>query len=270
MPQPLKLYWWRESPAQRNFGDELSPLIVEALLGNKVVWCRESPKLLAVGSILIRAGDDDVVWGSGCFTAEDFISAKQLTILAVRGPLTREVLLKRGMACPANYGDPACLITKLFPRQQTTAHYEIGILPHWCDREIVQERFGGLDNIRIIDPFSPPAQVIAELTNCRILLSSSLHGLIAADAYGIPARYVRFRNQPAGFYRLQGRDHFKFFDYFLTVGRELTHPALLLDRSDLQRSARQATCASLQIDHRLLTEKLVTHFEEYSRVANYS
>ena len=31
---PLRMYWWRlDFPRQRNFGDEISPLIVEEIFG---------------------------------------------------------------------------------------------------------------------------------------------------------------------------------------------------------------------------------------------
>ena len=58
----------------------------------------------------------------------------------------------------------------------------------------------------MIDPRLPIEQFVDELVSCEMIFSSSLHGLIIADAYNIPNRRVIFGN------KLIGGD-FKFNDY---------------------------------------------------------
>ena len=46
---------------------------------------------------------------------------------------------------------------------------------------------------------------------CEVIVSSSLHGLIIADAYGIPTVWAKFGND------INGND-FKFYDYYWSLG----------------------------------------------------
>jgi hypothetical protein len=54
--------------------------------------------------------------------------------------------------------------------------------------------------------------VTNEITNSEFVVSSSLHGLIIADAFGIPNARLRISD------RMPGGD-WKFMDYFSSVGR---------------------------------------------------
>ena len=54
-------------------------------------------------------------------------------------------------------------------------------------------------------------------TNFRIILSSSLHGLILSDAYGIPNLWISVSNNIIG-------GDFKFLDYFSGVERHTNKP----------------------------------------------
>jgi hypothetical protein len=58
----ISMYWWREQP---NFGDALAPVIVAAISGRNPVWQHQSPRLLAIGSIIHHALPGDTIWGSG-------------------------------------------------------------------------------------------------------------------------------------------------------------------------------------------------------------
>ena len=60
--------------------------------------------------------------------------------------------------------------------------------------------------------------LINELCSCKMIISSSLHGLILSDAYNIPNVWIKIE------YSLGGKDYFKYNDYFLSVGRTETLP----------------------------------------------
>jgi pyruvyltransferase len=68
---------------------------------------------------------------------------------------------------------------------------------------------------------------INELASCDYILSSSLHGLILSDAYGIPNKWISISNN------LSGRE-FKFKDYYSTTAHPQETCDYLKDNSDLQ------------------------------------
>jgi pyruvyltransferase len=53
--------------------------------------------------------------------------------------------------------------------------------------------------------------VLTEIAQCRCILSSSLHGLIAADSFHIPNLHIVFSDRPLG-------DGYKFDDYYSAYG----------------------------------------------------
>jgi hypothetical protein len=59
--------------------------------------------------------------------------------------------------------------------------------------------------------------VVEAITACHAILSSSLHGLIVAEAYGVPAAWMTITDKVKG-------GGFKFCDYYLATGREPPQP----------------------------------------------
>ncbi|MEJ7683906.1 MAG: polysaccharide pyruvyl transferase family protein [Segetibacter sp.] len=104
-----------------NFGDHLSKVIVTKILAGEGHVLEEQTKtqrrLLGVGSILHFAQNDDVIWGSGINGKIHLnnLKFKRLDVRSVRGPLTRLILLQKGIDTPEIYGDPALLIPNIFP-----------------------------------------------------------------------------------------------------------------------------------------------------------
>jgi hypothetical protein len=68
-----------------------------------------------------------------------------------------------------------------------------------------------------------------QILACEHILSSSLHGIIVAHAYGIPAVQVQFSDRIFG-------DGVKYHDYFLSVDLEVYDP-VPIDRSINEKDA---------------------------------
>ena len=201
----IPLYWWKDKP---NFGDLLSPIIVSHLAQKPVRFSTSPGKLLAVGSILgFAARDNDLIWGSGMLWPARL--PKMLHVAAVRGPKTREVLLRQGIDCPAVYGDPAWLMPQIYNPKIEKQH-KIAVLPHHSDKWL--KRLGTENNVKLLSACTSPFEVINGILAAERLVTSSLHGLIIAETYGISAVLLRDRNQ-------RWENHFKFADYFQSTGR---------------------------------------------------
>lgn len=199
--------WWSQAPKPGNLGDVLTPVILRGL-GYEVRHApRRKADLFAIGSIVRFVRRGQTVWGSGAMWRHDR-PAPDARYLAVRGPLTRDVVRAVGGECPEVYGDPALLLPKVHDRPVEKRH-DVGLVPHYIDRADPQVTGSDLPTI---DPLrADPLEVVDEIRACHAILSSSLHGLIVAHAYGIPAAWVRFGD------RLDG-DDVKFADYGHAVG----------------------------------------------------
>jgi pyruvyltransferase len=212
---------WRLSE-RSNFGDELGPWLLRRL-GLEVA---ESPEpagaILSCGSIIALAQRGSVIWGSGIIDSSDSIRS-DLDIRAVRGPLTRIRAVQCGAKCPEVYGDPALLLPRVY-RPSVVKSYPVGVVPHWVDYEWSKAQW----SCPVIDVTQPIEQVIDAICSCRSIISSSLHGLIVAHAYGIPALWAEYKPS-----RLYG-DGVKFRDYLLSVGIEPYAPP---DMGELDETA---------------------------------
>ena len=214
----LNVYWWR---SRRNLGDALNPILISFLDGDrKVRWAPNNFRAshyLAIGSILHNATHNSIVWGSGFIREDDRPASRPAQVLAVRGPKTRDRLLELGIACPPVYGDPALLLPLYF-NPEVNPRYELGLIPHYVDknRPFFHQTFP--EDFLLIDIETEDFKSFVEsLKSCRKILSSSLHGIILADAYGIPAHRIKLGEDITG-------GDFKFEDYFLSVGRRLEQP----------------------------------------------
>lgn len=237
-----------------NWGDDLNYLFLRKVIKQETLFYDwnifscflQVDNYLCIGSIIeSRSNAKSIIWGSGCISKDKpFVKPKK--VLAVRGPLTRKRLLEAGVECPEIYGDPALLLP-LYYKSVCEKKYKIGVIPHYVDKncKIVDElRHEG---IKIIDVqnYVNFTDVIDEVNECELVLSSSLHGLILSDAYGIPNIWVEFSQNIIG-------DRFKFYDYLLSVGREATVPVYLDKILNLDELAKNRSYVKPNIDICLL------------------
>lgn len=217
MPASIKTFWWRRvklTGIRPNFGDELTPGLVKSLFGQRCSWSRAPHcEMIGAGSILEmvqlrRAPTTLKVWGSGFGLSEDSterqFSYPDFDFYAVRGQLSlgriepdREVAV----------GDPGLLASRVYPRADRVDG-RIGLVYHWMHkndpvvRALARER-----NITLIDPSRNPTKVVAEITSCEFVISTSLHGLIVADSYDIPNAWIELTQEIGG-------NGYKFEDYY--------------------------------------------------------
>ncbi|UCG35111.1 MAG: polysaccharide pyruvyl transferase family protein, partial [Candidatus Omnitrophota bacterium] len=192
--------YWGTYP---NFGDQLTPLLLRHY-GYTPVYSHYKPifkhvrkaDFVSVGTLLGNTPEDfsGVILGTGM---DDYQKTfKYATIVGVRGYLTKKNML---ISDNILVGDPGLLVSYMYPKE-LPKKWDLGVVPHFVDKkddiiEIWKKRFGS--RVKIIDVQRKPGAVIKDIKRCRNIISSSLHGLIVADAFGIPnIMFVIRRNIP--------------------------------------------------------------------------
>jgi autotransporter strand-loop-strand O-heptosyltransferase len=231
-PQPPREY--PNIRPEKNWGDVITQFLLEHFSGKKlnkedVFYFDEEGKMLdkngkivGVGSSIYYVKSNDYVWGTGCID-EYSIGDEPKKIYSVRGPLTRNLLIEKGWDVPEIYGDPALLFPKIY-NPVINKKYKYGLIPHYIDYTILEglQSINHIDDlgIKIINITSDVYEFINQVLECEFILSSSLHGLIVADAYGIPNHRVEISSL------IHGGD-FKYLDYYASVSRKHYHPLVL-------------------------------------------
>lgn len=244
----VKYYYKRNN---KNFGDVINYFIVEKLTGLKVInvhlWYKKSKHIMAIGSILQCANKHSLVWGSGFISSDASFEVAPKKIFAVRGPLTRELLMKNNIECPEVYGDPGLLLPKIY-KPKIEKKYKLGIVPHYIDKSSDWINFIDDKDVLIIDPVcNNPMDFIDNALSCDKIVSSSLHGLITADAYQIPSLWVKFSDNVVG-------GDFKFLDYFKSVKRTDTKAFRINSQTTIESLLSSFESYKIDIDLDLLMD----------------
>lgn len=229
--------WLGTGVGKVNFGDDLNVPLVEHLSGKKVrlfntLLCKSKKEnLLAIGSIVENfCNEESVIWGSGAMYGDRPLQHKPRNVLAVRGKLTRDYLLSQGLECPEVYGDPA-LLFPTFYRPSVEKKYKLGVIPHYQDfnlPHIKSFRDSHPDVLFIqLQGYTSWQDIINQICSCERIVSSSLHGMILSDAYGIPNVHMACSDS------IEGGD-FKYKDYISGVGREYRQPINCKETVDIE------------------------------------
>jgi pyruvyltransferase len=215
---PIRLSWATGEDPKGNFGDQLSPHLVRRLFGARVQHSgMPTADLLSTGSLLDWAeesvgGRKPYVWGSGFIRPGPRYGGRVLRPLAVRGNLTAQRLEHLSGRKPLALGDPGILTVFAFPEFKGARRHRVGVVPHFTDLETATiRRLEGSRDVEIIDVRAPVREVIRQICSCRLVISSSLHGLVVAESYGVPNFWLAPGPRVDG-----GR--YKFDDYFSAFG----------------------------------------------------
>lgn len=186
----------------RNFGDLLGPVIVQELVAQLGLAPRPADRrrLLAVGSVLHFGRPGDVVWGAGR-NVKAGPAPVGLDVRAVRGPRTATDYPGASVG-----GDPALLLGGLRPHLLVDPARRSGIAVVPNLNELAQLS----DHRAVLSPRAPLARVLRGIARSTLVVGSSLHAVIVAEALGVPARAVWAAAEPP----------LKYEDYYLATGRD--------------------------------------------------
>lgn len=217
----VNVYYWRPAISD-NVGDLISLVVVRSVAESLGLdFERATPetrKLFAVGSILEMAVQGATVWGSGLRHPILAPHGVTLDVRAVRGPLTREALIKIGHACPDVFGDPGILLPRFYqPRPEKRRSFLV--VPHFL-RE--KEILANYPQNAVSTLTSDWRGFIDAIAAADLVISGSLHGIVLAEAYGVPAILLA---------SAMDQERFKYDDYYLGTGRARYHVANTVDEA---------------------------------------
>jgi len=215
-----------------NLGDVLNYHILNTINPNYLPTSARNCNFTAIGSIVdacffrkknkrVHKNQTVHVWGSG-FIAEFEVLLKEnnklveefsanMEIHALRGKLSKErceKILNKNLDNIA-LGDPGLLANKLIDYSKVEKKYDVGIIPHYADKgsacldNIKLEKY----NSKIIDVSGNAVETMKQIAQCKVILSSAMHGLIVADSLNIPNQWIELSDKVIG-------NGYKFEDYY--------------------------------------------------------
>jgi hypothetical protein len=235
-------------PYRGNFGDELGPAAVDRILETHFRCASGIRKLdladaavdaqrhrdgttclFTLGSIFHTVRSGDHVWGTGInpyWQDQQWSYPTRLQVYSVRGPKTEALVKEKlGVPYPIPHGDPGFVVPLLYPefasmrmKQRTSRGTRFCFVPHFHD---VQRAMDALPRqvkrVSARRAWRPVVKKIA--TQCDHVASSSLHGIVVADALGIPSMWFQWNDTMTA----QSEGHFKYLDYMGSIGRDDIH-----------------------------------------------
>jgi pyruvyltransferase len=244
---------------ENNWGDSVNPYLFEKITGKKGVSSNvmynflNREEILGIGSIIVGDLSNYVIWGSGIMWEDIKLLNKPKEVLALRGLKTLKKIQEVGGNCDV-FGDPVLLFPEIFSSQNIEKKYKYGIVPHFKDKnKIGVQKIANLNDpeIKIIDIQNGIEEFVIDILNCENILSSSLHGLILAEAYGIPTCRLIFSEE------MKGGD-FKFFDYYSGVGiNEMETVVIHDDISNLKNIFQKCSLKDLKFNSKELKNSII-------------
>lgn len=261
----LPVYYWDSVP---NFGDVIGPYLISKITGKPIININNLnySGIMAVGSIIQMLDREGmIIWGSGLIfepneKLKEDIQQYKPKILSVRGNKTAQCLIEAGISVPEQkyYGDPA-LVLPLFYTPSVNIHKKIGICPHYIHKEYFLEKNINQYDFLIIDVQQNMEFVIDSIASSAVCISSSLHGLIIAQAYQIPWVWLEIYDN-----NLTG-DDFKFQDFFSTIDQSnVSHLRVKMEdipKLDFKSIANKATLPNKLYNEKLILEPLIQYLE---------
>ncbi len=177
----MRPYYFTKGIDGKNMGDQLTPALLD---WQGISWSLArtvaQADLMMVGSILglVPDGWTGQVLGTGFIREGLTRDLSAASVLSVRGALTRDAA---GLPASTPLGDLGVLAPQLADVVAIGGRGVIRV-PHYIDQDLGRN----LPDDEVVSILLPPAIFTERLARADLVITSSLHGLITADALGIP------------------------------------------------------------------------------------
>lgn len=192
-------------------------------------------------------------WGIGINPRYTRHVPKNLTMHSVRGPMTVEFIEQKegrdlSISLKQRMGDPGFLLPYLFGLKRSKLNEtRVCFVAHKNDlkHKFVQNPPANIHIITCAQHWEP---ALKQIQTCGYVASSSLHGIILADALAIPRMWFQFNNTRTK----DSEGSFKYLDYFGSIGEypgkewPIRDTTLILDRSKYTNTLTQATQSAIR------------------------
>ena len=270
--EPLPLAWWPK-PLPGSAGEWLSPLVVGAHAQRSISYVSPTssptePHLVGLGSLGRLITPSSVVVGTG-ISSTAHPMAPDATYISLRGPISADLLVRRGGPAVDRWGDPALLLRRLVPLERGEGNGRVALVRHVLHASAQVTTPEDVDDLPML--FSHPDEVrtfLASLVAHDAVVTSSLPVLVACHSYGVPVAFVGLEGLDSA--RADGP--LKVEDYALGAGVEvaLDIPHLPLDLTgvDLRALTTRVRVGDDKLDEvaDALTEAIDTVIEDLSLV----
>ncbi|MCZ4500693.1 MAG: hypothetical protein JWQ74_3248 [Marmoricola sp.] len=193
---PLTLTWWAR-PFPGNFGDWLSPLVLQSASSSPVRYLSPtapttSPHLVMVGSIGRFIRSSSIVVGTG-ISSEDVLLDAHADYVSVRGPVTAGLLRRQCGRDVESFGDRGVLLSRVLPVELGATNGRIALVRHFTHASLPVVLPENVDELGVV--MSHPddiATFVATLARYDAVITSAMHVMIACHSYGIPCALIAF------------------------------------------------------------------------------
>lgn len=223
-----KIYYWND---ESNFGDLLNIRTVPKILNCKMKWSSvEDADFLCIGSLmghlikkysvfslLKRIFFPYFIIGVGSIDGIHELAYQYIprcNWLSVRGKLTRKILSEKFHQDMTNclVGDLGILTCDYYENLNVEKKYKFGIVLHHSQDIEKYSWLADKYNLILIDVSNEVDIVIEQMLSSRCILSASLHGLIVADSFNIPNKWIGIADSD-----LLDKQNFKYLDYYSSL-----------------------------------------------------
>jgi hypothetical protein len=223
----LNLAWWAD-PKPGNYGDWLSPLIFKHYSNRPIRYqnlttLARNRHIVGVGSVGRFIKRNSIVVGTGVSSKAQLIEPNAKYV-SLRGPLTAELLLESGGKKIDSFGDPALVLSRIFPKQRDETNGMTALIRHHSHRQAPIFLSENMDELSVLA--SSPVEIeklIDKLIKYRNVVTSAMHIYITCQVYGIPVSLISFE----GFEDSVHGDGLKYKDYALGADMPVITPKII-------------------------------------------
>lgn len=147
---------------------------------------------------------------------------------AVRGKLTLNLFTNSENTV---LGDGGLIVSEVYPYEETVKQYKLGVILHYIDikyNDIKQWKLFNNQDVLFIDVKDPVEKIINDVWSCEKIVSTSLHGVVICDSYGIDHSLVN--SYLTNTYIHKAQNSYKYHDYYSAFNLDFKLPSLTIGK----------------------------------------